>query len=110
MDQEDRAELFLSRIIAVTGAKRIGDRCVLLDIGKTRFYVYAAFVERLRDLTDPTCAPEATCFYLPNQFMPAPEKLACALLHLKNNPALFDTWVAKKTSPESVSDDLKHLA
>jgi hypothetical protein len=97
MDREDRAETYLRRIIALTGATQMSNYCVL-DAGKTRFHVYDRNVERLRDLTDPTCAPEQTCFYLAHQDMPAAERIATALLQLKNNPELFDSWVDKRAA------------
>jgi hypothetical protein len=97
MDREDRAETYLLRIIALTGATQMSNYCVL-DAGKTRFHVYDRDVVRLRDVTDPTCAHEQTCFYLAHQDMPAAERIATALLQLKNNPALFDGWVVKRAA------------
>ena len=94
-DREDRAEAFLRRIITLTGAKQLRDCCVL-DVGKTRFSVYVASVGRLRDVTDPTCTHERTCFYVADQEMPVGERIATALLQLKNNPALFDGWLVKR--------------
>ena len=96
-DREDRAETYLRRIIALTGATQMRDYCVL-DVGKTRFYVYDKYVVRLRDVADPTCTHDETCFYLANQDMPAGERIATALLQLKSNPGLFDGWVVKKAS------------
>ena len=54
---ENRSEAYLDRIVALTGAKQMGSHCVL-DVGKTRFNVHDRYVGRLRDVTDPTCAPE----------------------------------------------------
>jgi len=39
MYQEERAETHLNRIVALIGARRVGDCCVL-DIGETRFHVH----------------------------------------------------------------------
>jgi hypothetical protein len=116
MDREDRAETYLRRIIALTGATQMSNYCVL-DAGKTRFHVYDRNVVRLRHVTDPksgkgqgvasrllqrisrwTCAPEQTCFNLAHQDMPAAERIATALLQLKNNPELFDSWVDKRAA------------
>ena len=50
---------------------------------------------RLRDLTDPKCSYEETCFYFAHKEMPKAEQIATALLQLRNNPALFDRWAAQ---------------
>ena len=46
-------------------------------------------------VTGPTTECEGTCFYPSQQDMPAAEKIATALLQLKNNPALFDKWAVR---------------
>lgn len=97
MDQEDRAETYLRRVVRVTGAEQISDQCCFLDVGQTRFYVHDTYVVRVRDV-NPTCTQDETCFYLVHEGMPAAEKIATALLQLKNNPALFDGWVAKRAA------------
>jgi len=94
-DREDRAETYLRRVITLTGAKQMRNSCVL-DVGKTRFHVYVASVSRLRDVTDPICTYECTCFYVADQDMPVGEKIATVLLQLKSNPALFDGWLVKR--------------
>jgi hypothetical protein len=113
---EERAEIYLRRIVALTGATQMSNYCVL-EAGKTRFHVYDRNVVRLRHVTDPksgkgqgvasrllqrisrwTCAPEQTCFHLAHQDMPAAERIATALLQLKNNPELFDSWVDKRAA------------
>lgn len=94
-DRKERAEAYLRRVITLTGARQMRNYCVL-NVGKMRFDVYVAFVGRLRDVTDPTCTYERTCFYVADQDMPVGERIATALLQLKNNPALFDGWVAKR--------------
>jgi len=93
--REDSApEAYLHRVAVLTGATRMGN-CYVLDVGKTRFFVRAAFVKCLRDVTDPKCAREETCFYPARQEMPAAEKIATALLQLRSNPLLFAKWSAK---------------
>jgi hypothetical protein len=64
----------------------------VLDVGTTRFEVRDRYVRRLRDLTDPKCTYEETCFYSAHKEMPKAEQIATALLQLRNNPALFDRW------------------
>lgn len=94
MDTEDRAETYLRRIAILTGATRVG-RYYILDVSKTRFEVYDSYVCRTPSVTDPTAEPRGTCFYPPNQHMPTAEKIATALLQLKNNPTLFDSWASQ---------------
>lgn len=95
MDTEDRAETYLRRIVALTGATRVGPFYILLDVGKTRFEVRDSYVCRTPSVTDPTAIPGETCFYLPNRHIPTAEKIATALLQLKNNPGLFDRWASQ---------------
>jgi hypothetical protein len=94
INRKDRAKTYLHRIVALAGATRIGNGYVL-DVGTTRFHVGDRYVRRLRDLTDPQCAYEETCFYLAQQGMPKAEQIATALLQLTNNPALFDKWAVQ---------------
>jgi len=91
---KDRAKTYLCRIVALTGATRMGN-CYVLDVGTTRFHVRDRYVGRTRDVTDPECAYEETCFYSAHKEMPKSEHIATALLQLKNNPALFDRWAAQ---------------
>ena len=86
-----RAQSYLRRVVALTGATQMGSGCVL-DVGTTRFEVRDRYVRRLRDLTDPKCTYEVTCFYSAHKEMPKAEQIATALLQLRNNPALFDSW------------------
>jgi hypothetical protein len=86
-----RAQSYLRRVVALTGATQMGSGCVL-DVGTTRFEVRDRYVRRLRDLTDPKCTYEETCFYSAHKEMPEAEQIATALLQLRNNPALFDRW------------------
>jgi hypothetical protein len=94
VDRKYRAQSYLRRIVALTGATQIGNS-YFLDVGKTQFFVRAGYVRRLRDATDPKCTYEETCFYPAHKGMPKAEEIATALLQLKNNPALFDGWAAQ---------------
>ena len=89
-----RAQSHLRRVVALTGATQMGSGYVL-DVGTTRFEVRDRYVRRLRDLTDPKCSFEETCFYSAHKEMPKAEQIATALLQLRNNPALFDRWAAQ---------------
>jgi hypothetical protein len=93
-DRKDRAETYLRRIVALTGATQMGNGYAL-DIGTTRFHVRDRYVGRLRDMTDPECKYEETCFYPVHKGMPKAEEIATALLQLTNNPALFDNWAVQ---------------
>jgi hypothetical protein len=92
--REDRAKTYLRRIVALTGATQM-DNSYVLDVGTTQFRVRDGYVGRLRDTTDPNCIYRETCFYSAHRGMPKAEQIAAALLQLKNNPALFDKWVAQ---------------
>jgi hypothetical protein len=94
LDQKDRAKSYLRRIADLTDARQIDDDYIL-DVGNMRFHVRDRYVRRLRDMTDPECAYEETCFYPLHKGMPKAEEIATALLQLKNNPALFDKWAAQ---------------
>ena len=94
LDRKDRAKAYLRRIAVLTGAKQMGSVYVL-DVGKMRFRVRDRHVSRLRDMTDPGCAVEETCFYPVHIGMPKAEEIATALLQPMNNPALFDRWAAQ---------------
>jgi hypothetical protein len=94
LDRKDRAKAYLRRIAALTGATQTGSAYVL-DVGKMRFRVRDRHVSRLRDITDPGCTLEETCFYPVHIGMPKAEEIATALLQLANNPALFERWAAQ---------------
>jgi hypothetical protein len=94
LDRKDRAKAYLRRIVALTGATQMGNRYVL-DVGTIRFHVRDRYVGRMRDVTDPECAYEETCFYPVHKGMPKAEEIATALLQLTNNPALFDKWAVQ---------------
>ncbi len=91
---KDRPKIYLRRIVALTGATQMGNEYIL-DVGTTRFHVRDRYVRRMRDVTDPKCAYEQTCFYSTHKEMPKSEHIATALLQLKNRPALFDKWAAQ---------------
>jgi len=94
LDRKDRAKTYLRRIAALTGATQIDDPYTV-DVGKMQFRVGYRYVRRLRDVTDPECAYEETCFYPVHKGMPKAEEIATALLQLTNNPALFDKWAVQ---------------
>jgi hypothetical protein len=94
LDRKDRAKRYLRRIAALTGATQTGNTYVM-DVGKMRFRVRDRYVSRLRDMTDPGCTLEETCFYSVHKGMPKAEEIATALLQLANNPTLFDRWAAQ---------------
>lgn len=97
MNERDRAEIYLARVADVTGAKRRGSSYVL-EVGPVQFHVWDRYVSRMPIGKDRPVTRGQTCFYPSNQEMPAAEKIATALLHLKNNPALFDSWAIQRGS------------
>ena len=94
MRPKDRAETYLRRIAVLTGATQVGSYYVL-NVGKAQFYVKDRYVRRVPTTKDRTVERGETCFYPSQQDMPAAEKIATALLQLKNNPGLFDKWVVQ---------------
>ncbi len=96
VSRKNRAQSYLRRILALTGATPMGGGYIL-DVGTTRFELRDRWVRRLRDATDPKCQYEETCFYSAHKEMPKAEQIATALLHLKNNPALFDAWATRNS-------------
>jgi hypothetical protein len=89
--KEQRAEAFLRRILALTGATKV-DGAYVLKVGKVQFQLRDRFIRRLQNPQDPKSPYEETCFYLVHNGMPKVEEIATALLHLSNNPGLFDKW------------------
>ena len=84
-----RAEEYLKRIAAVTGAERIpglGDN-YWLRAGHRKFLVHYKCVRAVSRHGKSTCFSVAA-----DPDMPSAEVVACALLHLKNNPKLFKKW------------------
>jgi hypothetical protein len=92
---EERAEAYLRRIVALTGATQMGSSYVL-NVGKARFHVRDRNVKRIPHGADPTWARWETCFHPAHQDMPEEEQIATVLLQLKNNPWLFDSWAIKR--------------
>ncbi|HKW62587.1 MAG TPA: hypothetical protein VJN89_08590 [Candidatus Acidoferrum sp.] len=89
--KEQRAEAFLRRILALTGATK-SDGAYILNVGKVQFQLRDRFIRRVQNPQDPKSPYEETCFYLVHNGMPKVEEIATALLHLSNNPGLFDKW------------------
>ena len=89
--REQRAEAFLQRILALTGAKK-AEGAYVLNVGDVQFQIRDRFIRRLQNPGDPKSPYEETCFYLVHNGMPKVEEIATALLHLSNNPGLFDKW------------------
>lgn len=89
--KEQRAEAFLRRILALTGATK-ADGAYILNVGRVQFQLRDRFIRRLQNPKDPKSPYEETCFYLVHNGMPKVEEIATALLHLSNNPGLFDKW------------------
>lgn len=105
VDGKDRAKTYLRRIVALTGATQKRN-CYVLEVGKERFHVRNRYVSRIKDLTDPQCTYEETCFYPVLEGMPKAEEIATALLQLKNNPALFDRWAVRNGLPFKADGEL----
>jgi hypothetical protein len=97
-DAEEHAENYLKRIIELTGAAQMGRHYCILEVASTRFEVHDSYVSRTpigSDCRGGAKAAGGTCFYIPNERMPVSEKIATALLQLKNNPGLFDRWATQ---------------
>ena len=89
---EERAESYLRRIVALTGATQVGRHYCIMTVGQRRLEVHDSYVSCT---SEPAAASRGTCFYVPNQRMPVSEKIANALLQLKGNPEIFDRWAAQ---------------
>jgi len=92
--KEERARVYLHRILALTGATQV-ENAYVLNVGKVQFQLRNRFVRRLQNPEDPRAGLEETCFYLVHNGMPKAEEIATALLQLSSNPALFDKWALK---------------
>src|SRR6266853_1798258 len=74
VDRKYRAQTYLRRIVALTGATRMG--CgYALDVGATRFQVRDRYVRRMQDVNDLQCVHEETCFYPAHEEMPQAEQI-----------------------------------
>jgi len=91
----NQAQRYLLRVVALTNAIEVGDGCYLLYAGTNTFHVRDRYVTRLREGKDAKSRYDGTCFFLGNQEMPSAERIATALLMLKNDPTLFDKWAVK---------------
>ena len=85
--QAERAERYLERIAALTGARQDDDGAYRLTIGRMRFLVGYKFVRVISHRGESTCFSVAT-----DPDMPRAEVIASALLQLKNHPRLFEKW------------------
>ena len=83
----ERAEEYLERIAALTGAEQDDDGTYHLTAGRIRFRVDYKFVGVISHGGESTCFSVAT-----DSDMPKAEVVASALLQLKNNPGLFEKW------------------
>jgi hypothetical protein len=92
---KDKAQSYLLRVVALTNAIEVGDGCYRLYAGTNTFHVRDRYVTRLRGGEDAKSRHEKTCFFLGNQEMPSAERIATALLMLKNDPTLFDKWAVR---------------
>ena|SRR6267154_421421 len=82
---EQRASLYLERIVGLTGAKRVCGHTYFLKAGGKRFLLDDSAVRLISHR-----GGKSTCFSIPtNPFLPRQEVIASALLQLKNNPKLF---------------------
>jgi len=82
-----RAEEYLKRIAALTGAKQDDDGAYRLTTGSMRFLVDYKFVRVISHRGESTCFSVAA-----DSDMRRAEVVASALLQLKNNPRLFEKW------------------
>lgn len=83
----ERAAEHLERIAALTGAKQEDGGTYHLTAGRIRFLVGYNFVRVISH------RGKSTCFsVVAYPDIPRAEVIASALLHLKNNPRLFEKW------------------
>jgi hypothetical protein len=82
-----RAEKYLKRIAALTGAKRVCGESYHLTAGRMHFLVDSKFVRVISPRSESTCFSVAA-----DPDMPSAEVVASALLQLKNNARLFEKW------------------
>src|SRR5260221_706830 len=82
---KDRAQTYLRRVVALTGATQDDDGTYHLTAGGTHFLVASKFVRVI------SLRSESTCFSVAADLdMPSAEVVASALL--KNNARLFEKW------------------
>src|SRR5947208_10222538 len=108
ISKEQRAEAFLERILALTGAKKV-DGSYVLNVATVQFQVRDRFIRRLQNPNDPKSPYEETCFYLVHNGMPKVEEIATALRTSRTIPrcltsGLFKTeWRSKPTAKSSTA-------
>ncbi|MCU1241438.1 MAG: hypothetical protein JWO71_2164 [Candidatus Acidoferrum typicum] len=84
---KQRAAMYLKRIVALTGARRVCGDTYFLKAGGKRFLLDNSAVRLISH------RGKSTCFSIPaHPYMPRQEVIASALLQLKNNPKLFKKW------------------
>jgi len=82
-----RAADYLKRVAQLTGAKHVRGDSYLLRAGHRNFLVDPKFVRVI------SFDGASTCFSVVGDAdMPSAEIVASALLQLKNNPRLFESW------------------
>jgi hypothetical protein len=80
-----RAAMYLKRIVALTGARRVCGDTYFLKAGGKRFLLDNGLISH--------SGGKSTCFSIPTHpYMPRQEVIASALLQLKDNPKLFKKW------------------
>src|SRR5260370_37112606 len=97
-----RAAKYLRRIAALTGAKQVCGERYRLTAGRMHFLVDSKFVRLISPRSESTCFSVAA-----DPDMPSAEVVACALLHLKENPRLFEKWTewrGQSTSGKGTED------
>src|SRR5207302_11033196 len=95
---EERAAMYLKRIVVLTGAKRVCGDLYFLKAGGKHFLVNDEFVRLVSHLGKSTCFSIPTCPQMPRQ-----EVIASALIQLKNNPKLFKKWRKQPGLPFSAT-------
>jgi hypothetical protein len=83
----NRAEEYLERIAALSGAQQDDAGAYLLTTGRIRFLAGDKFVRVISHHGESTCFSPAE-----DSDMPRAELVASALPQLKNNPGLFEKW------------------
>jgi hypothetical protein len=86
----ERAAEYLERIAVLTGAEQDVDGTYHVSAGGRHFLVGYNFVRLISH------RGESTCFsVVADPDTPNAEVVASALLHLKNNPRLFEKWLER---------------
>jgi hypothetical protein len=91
----NQAQSYLLRVVALTNAIEVGDGCYrLYACTRVQAHSMCAIDMSLGFEKGKTPNPVTSrrAFFVPKQLMPSAEKIAIALLMLKNDPTLFDKW------------------